>query len=73
MKPIECDGIKSLAPSHQPHTGTVRCCVCATKYCSASKMAKWMKGIEFIEDFLDVGSAYGGYNNDQEVIGCRLF
>lgn len=35
-------------------------------------MAKWMKGIEFVEGFLDVGSGYGGYNNDQEVFGCRL-
>ncbi|MFJ6535078.1 molybdopterin-dependent oxidoreductase [Paenarthrobacter sp. NPDC091711] len=35
------------------------------------KMVKWVKGIEFVEDFHDIGSGHGGYNNDHEFFGYR--
>ncbi len=35
------------------------------------KMVKWIKGIEFVEDFSEVGSGLGGYNNDHEFFGYR--
>ncbi|WP_197412772.1 molybdopterin-dependent oxidoreductase [Arthrobacter sp. EpRS71] len=35
------------------------------------KMVKWIKGIEFVEDFHDIGSGHGGYNNDHEFFGYR--
>ncbi|MFB9165759.1 molybdopterin-dependent oxidoreductase [Arthrobacter psychrochitiniphilus] len=33
------------------------------------KMVKWIKGIEFVEDFSEVGGGQGGYNNDHEFFG----
>ncbi|WP_111720667.1 molybdopterin-dependent oxidoreductase [Homoserinimonas sp. OAct 916] len=33
------------------------------------KMVKWIKGIEFVESFSDVGGGQGGYNNDHEFFG----
>lgn len=33
------------------------------------KLVKWIKGIEFVENFDDVGSGLGGYNNDHEFFG----
>jgi sulfoxide reductase catalytic subunit YedY len=35
------------------------------------KLVKWIKGIEFVEDFDDVGGGLGGYNNDHEFFGYR--
>ncbi|WP_427018755.1 molybdopterin-dependent oxidoreductase [Pseudarthrobacter sp. P1] len=35
------------------------------------KMVKWIKGIEFVADFKDVGGGLGGYNNDHEFFGYR--
>jgi thiosulfate reductase cytochrome b subunit len=35
------------------------------------KMVKWVKGIEFIDDFSDLGGGRGGYNNDHEFFGYR--
>ncbi|MFZ0121585.1 MAG: molybdopterin-dependent oxidoreductase [Pseudonocardiaceae bacterium] len=35
------------------------------------KMVKWIKGIEFVADFHDIGSGYGGYNQDHEFFGYR--
>jgi thiosulfate reductase cytochrome b subunit len=35
------------------------------------KMVKWIKGIEFVGDFADVGGGLGGYNNDHEFFGYR--
>jgi thiosulfate reductase cytochrome b subunit len=35
------------------------------------KMVKWLKGIEFVEHFSDVGGGLGGYNNDHEFFGYR--
>ena len=35
------------------------------------KMVKWIKGIEFVEDFSDIGGSEGGYNNDHEFFGYR--
>jgi len=35
------------------------------------KMVKWIKAIEFVEDFADVGGGLGGYNNDHEFFGYR--
>ncbi|MEE4491420.1 molybdopterin-dependent oxidoreductase [Streptomyces sp. BE230] len=35
------------------------------------KMVKWIKGIEFVDDFKDVGGGLGGYNNDHEFFGYR--
>jgi DMSO/TMAO reductase YedYZ molybdopterin-dependent catalytic subunit len=35
------------------------------------KQVKWIKGIEFVADFSDVGGGYGGYNEDHEFFGYR--
>ncbi|NLU82464.1 molybdopterin-dependent oxidoreductase [Rhodococcus sp. HNM0569] len=35
------------------------------------KLVKWIKGIEFVDDFKDVGGGEGGYNNDHEFFGYR--
>ncbi|MET4705225.1 molybdopterin-dependent oxidoreductase [Frigoribacterium sp. UYMn621] len=35
------------------------------------KMVKWIKGIEFVADFAEVGGGLGGYNNDHEFFGYR--
>ncbi|MEO6533377.1 MAG: molybdopterin-dependent oxidoreductase [Pseudolysinimonas sp.] len=33
------------------------------------KMVKWIKGVEFVEHFSEVGGGLGGYNNDHEFFG----
>ena len=33
------------------------------------KHVKWIKGIEFVEHFSEVGAGLGGYNNDHEFFG----
>lgn len=33
------------------------------------KHVKWVKGVEFVEHFSEVGSGYGGYNEDHEYFG----
>ncbi len=35
------------------------------------KQVKWLAGIEFVAEFGDVGSGYGGYNPDHEFFGYR--
>jgi len=35
------------------------------------KMVKWIKGIEFVADFSEIGGGLGGYNNDHEFFGYR--
>ena len=35
------------------------------------KQVKWIKGIEFVASFADLGSGYGGYNEDHEFFGYR--
>lgn len=35
------------------------------------KLVKWIKGIEFIEHYSEVGGGYGGYNQDHEFFGYR--
>ncbi|MEP6842584.1 MAG: molybdopterin-dependent oxidoreductase, partial [Pseudolysinimonas sp.] len=35
------------------------------------KMVKWIKGVEFINDFAEIGGGLGGYNNDHEFFGYR--
>jgi sulfoxide reductase catalytic subunit YedY len=35
------------------------------------KMVKWIKGIEFVENFDDIGGGLGGYHNDHEFFGYR--
>lgn len=35
------------------------------------KMVKWIKGIEFVADFSEVGGGFGGYNEDHEFFGYR--
>jgi DMSO/TMAO reductase YedYZ molybdopterin-dependent catalytic subunit/thiosulfate reductase cytochrome b subunit len=35
------------------------------------KQVKWIKGIEFVDDFADIGGGYGGYNQDHEFFGYR--
>jgi sulfoxide reductase catalytic subunit YedY len=35
------------------------------------KQVKWLKGIEFVADFADIGGGYGGYNEDHEFFGYR--
>ena len=33
------------------------------------KQVKWLRGIEFVADFTDIGSGFGGYNQDHEFFG----
>ena len=35
------------------------------------KQVKWLKGIDFVADFDDIGGGYGGYNQDHEFFGYR--
>jgi methionine sulfoxide reductase catalytic subunit len=35
------------------------------------KQVKWIKGVEFVAHFSEVGSGYGGYNEDHEFFGYR--
>ncbi|MDX3757875.1 molybdopterin-dependent oxidoreductase [Streptomyces sp. AK02-04a] len=35
------------------------------------KQVKWIKEIEFVADFSDIGSGFGGYNQDHEFFGYR--
>lgn len=35
------------------------------------KLVKWIKGIEFVRDYSEVGGGYGGYNEDHEFFGYR--
>ena len=35
------------------------------------KLVKWIRGIEFVADFADIGGGYGGYNEDHEFFGYR--
>jgi sulfoxide reductase catalytic subunit YedY len=35
------------------------------------KQVKWIKGIEFVAHYSEVGSGYGGYNQDHEFFGYR--
>jgi len=37
---------------------------CATRSSSDFKQVKWIKGIEFVAHFSEVGGGYGGYNQD---------
>lgn len=35
------------------------------------KMVKWIKGVEFVANFEEIGGGHGGYNNDHEFFGYR--
>jgi methionine sulfoxide reductase catalytic subunit len=35
------------------------------------KQVKWIRAIEFVADFSDIGSGFGGYNQDHEFFGYR--
>jgi DMSO/TMAO reductase YedYZ molybdopterin-dependent catalytic subunit len=35
------------------------------------KLVKWIKRIEFVDDFTAIGGGEGGYNNDHEFFGYR--
>jgi len=35
------------------------------------KQVKWIKGVEFVTHFSEVGGGYGGYNQDHEFFGYR--
>jgi DMSO/TMAO reductase YedYZ molybdopterin-dependent catalytic subunit/thiosulfate reductase cytochrome b subunit len=35
------------------------------------KQVKWIKGVEFVADYSEVGGGYGGYNEDHEFFGYR--
>jgi hypothetical protein len=35
------------------------------------KQVKWIKGLEFVADFADIGGGYGGYHQDHEFFGYR--
>ena len=36
-----------------------------------SAEVKWIKGLEFVADFADIGGGYGGYHQDHEFFGQR--
>jgi DMSO/TMAO reductase YedYZ molybdopterin-dependent catalytic subunit/thiosulfate reductase cytochrome b subunit len=35
------------------------------------KQVKWVKGVEFVAEFSELGGGYGGYNQDHEFFGYR--
>ncbi|MBA2514181.1 MAG: hypothetical protein H0V26_07625, partial [Solirubrobacterales bacterium] len=35
------------------------------------KQVKWIKGIEFVAHYSEIGGGYGGYNQDHEFFGYR--
>jgi len=35
------------------------------------KQVKWVKGVEFVAHFSEIGGGYGGYNQDHEFFGYR--
>lgn len=35
------------------------------------KQVKWIKGIDFVADYSEIGGGYGGYNQDHEFFGYR--
>jgi len=35
------------------------------------KQVKWIKGVEFVADFAEIGGGHGGYNQDHEFFGYR--
>jgi len=35
------------------------------------KQVKWIKGVEFVANFSEIGGGYGGYNQDHEFFGYR--
>ncbi|MEO7195946.1 MAG: molybdopterin-dependent oxidoreductase [Pseudonocardiaceae bacterium] len=35
------------------------------------KQVKWIKGVEFVADFSQIGGGFGGYNEDHEFFGYR--
>jgi sulfoxide reductase catalytic subunit YedY len=35
------------------------------------KQVKWIKGVEFVAEFSEIGGGYGGYNQDHEFFGYR--
>jgi methionine sulfoxide reductase catalytic subunit len=35
------------------------------------KQVKWIKGVEFVADFAEIGGGFGGYNEDHEFFGYR--
>ena len=35
------------------------------------KQVKWIKGLEFVADFAEIGGGHGGYNQDHEFFGYR--
>ncbi len=35
------------------------------------KQVKWIKGIEFVAHYSEIGGGYGGYNEDHEFFGYR--
>ncbi|MEO6604742.1 MAG: molybdopterin-dependent oxidoreductase [Aeromicrobium sp.] len=35
------------------------------------KQVKWIKGIEFVAEYADIGGGHGGYNQDHEFFGYR--
>ena len=35
------------------------------------KQVKWVKGVEFVADYAEVGGGFGGYNEDHEFFGYR--
>jgi len=35
------------------------------------KQVKWVKGVEFVAHYADIGGGYGGYNEDHEFFGYR--
>jgi len=36
------------------------------------KQVKWIKGIEFLMSFAELGAGQGGYNEDHEFYGYRM-
>jgi methionine sulfoxide reductase catalytic subunit len=35
------------------------------------KQVKWIKGVEFVADYAEIGGGFGGYNQDHEFFGYR--
>ena len=52
------------------HGGTICACRCEDEL--GFKQTKWVRAIEYVDDFSRIGSGEGGSNEDHELFGYSL-
>ena len=84
MKFLDC-AIRWRKPGHHIEAGQTEAAIATLGTQSASsrrtlllvgggfKQVKWIKGLELVADFADIGGGYGGYHQDHEFFGYRQF